>query len=280
MAPAPLPVGLLGRFTPAHLTVTLTEPAHPGPAGHVGRRTLVTTIWYPGIQPASTRFPLIVFGPGFQKCAGSYAPLLSAWASAGYVVAAVNFPYTNCHSGSQDEADLVNQPGDLSYALTQLLGPASGDIPVPVNPRQVAAAGQSDGGDAVTSLAASKCCADGRFAAVAVLSGQNSPYLPAAMDFSGQGAPPMLFTQGTSDSWNVPASSFALFQADQSRAKYYLRLPHASHLGPYTQVNPAQQAVVRVSVAFFGHYLLRLPGTLAAMQRAGNVPGVAQLISG
>jgi len=279
MDPVTQPVGLLGRYTPAERTVTLTEPAHAGPVGHVGRRTLVTTIWYPSVQQVSTQFPLIMFGPGFQKCAGSYAPLLSAWASAGYVVAAVNFPYTNCHSGGQDEADLINQPGDLSYALTALLGPSKGDVPVPVNPRQVAAAGQSDGGDAVTALAASRCCTDTRLAAVAVLSGQNSPYL-AAMDFTGQGAPPMLFTQGTSDSWNAPASSFALFQADRSRARYYLRLLYASHLGPYTQVNPAHNAVVRVSVAFFGHYLLHLPGTLAAMQRAGNVPGVAQLFSG
>jgi hypothetical protein len=57
-------------------------------------------------------------------------------------------------------------------------------------------------------------------------------------------------------------------------------MPGADHLGPYTAAGPYETAVAKVSVAFFDHYLLHLPGTLATMRRAGNVPGVAQLISG
>ena len=67
-------------------------------------------------------FPLLVFAPGFLQCSGAYSDLLRAWTSAGYVVAAVNFPRTNCHLGAEAyEADLVNQPQDMSYVLTRLL---------------------------------------------------------------------------------------------------------------------------------------------------------------
>ena len=63
-----------------------------------------------------------MFAPGFMLCSGPYSSLLETWASAGYVVAAVNFPRTNCHLGTAAyEPNLVNQPGDVSYALTRLL---------------------------------------------------------------------------------------------------------------------------------------------------------------
>jgi len=103
--------------------VTFNEPARTGPAGqHLGQRTLVTQIWYPRTRGPAGPFPLLLFAPGFLQCAGAYSDLLQAWASAGYVLAAVNFPHTNCHLGTEaNEADLVNQPRDMSYVLTRLL---------------------------------------------------------------------------------------------------------------------------------------------------------------
>ena len=53
---------------------------------------------------------------------GAYSQPLQAWASAGYVVAAVSSPRTNCPLGSEAyETDLVNQRPDISYILTRLL---------------------------------------------------------------------------------------------------------------------------------------------------------------
>jgi hypothetical protein len=102
-------------------------------------------VWYPRARGATGPFPLLLFAPGFLQCPGAYSHLLRAWASAGYVVAAVTFPRTSCHLGADaDGADLVNQPGDLSYVLTRLLalsmrpgGPISGLL----NPDAVGAAG-------------------------------------------------------------------------------------------------------------------------------------------
>ena len=163
----PAAVGADGGYRTSERQVTFTEPARTGPAGqHLGRRTLVTRIWYPRARGPSGPFPLLLFAPGFLQCPGAYWDLLRAWASAGYVVAAVAFPRTSCHLGAEAyEADLVNQPQDMSYVLTRLLAlsarpgdPFSGLL----DPHQVGAAGQSDGGDTVAALAASTCCTDRR----------------------------------------------------------------------------------------------------------------------
>ena len=82
--------------------MTFTEPAHAGPADqYLGQRTLVTQVWYPRARGPARPFPLLLFAPGFLQCPGAYSDLLQAWASAGYVVAAVNFPRANCHLGAE-----------------------------------------------------------------------------------------------------------------------------------------------------------------------------------
>ena len=129
-APAPAPAaGVPGRFRVAQRQVTFAEPAHLGAAGtRLGPRTLVTVVRYPLVPrspgpPPARGFPLLLFAPGFMQCGGPYADLLRAWASAGYVVAVVNFPQTDCHVGARAyEPDLVNQPGDMSYVLQPAAG--------------------------------------------------------------------------------------------------------------------------------------------------------------
>ena len=95
---------------------------------------------------------------------------VQAWAGAGYVVVTVNFPRTDCSAGTAaDEADLVNQPTDMSYVLTRLLAlnaQPHGWFSGLVNRDQVGVSGQSDGGDTVASLAANACCTDHRVRAV------------------------------------------------------------------------------------------------------------------
>ena len=123
MQATPPAVGGDRSYRTAERQLTFTEPAHAGPAGqYLGQRTLVTQVWYPRTRGPAGPFPLLLFAPGFLQCSGAYSDLLQAWASAGYVVAAVNFPRTNCHLRAEaDEADLVNQPQDMSYVLTRLL---------------------------------------------------------------------------------------------------------------------------------------------------------------
>ena len=263
--------------------MTFTEPDRTGPAGqHLGQRTLVTQIWYPRARGPAGPFPLLLFAPGFLQCPGAYADLLQAWASAGYVVAAVTFPRTNCHLGAEaDEADLVNQPQDMSYVLTRLvaLSARPGDrFSGLLDPHQVGAAGQSDGGNTVAAIAASTCCTDRRLKAVAVLSGAEWPPMPGRY-FPGR-APPMLFTQGTADTINPPWMSLQLYHADANGPRYYLDLLGASHLIPYQATNPVEHLVARVTLAFFDRYVLGQADALKTMTRDGNVTGTAELVSG
>ena len=283
-APAPATAAAVdGSYQTAERQVTFTEPAHAGPANqYLGQRTLVTQIWYPRAHGAARPFPLLLFAPGFLQCPGAYSDLLQAWASAGYVVAAVNFPRTNCHLGAEAyEADLVNQPQDMSYVLTRLLALSArpGDpFSSLLDPHEVGAAGQSDGGDTVAALAANTCCTDRRLKAVAVLSGAEWPPMPG-LYFPG-GAPPMLFTQGSADEINPPWASLQLYHADGASARYYLDLFGASHLIPYQGTNPVERLTARVTLAFFDRYVLGQPDALETMTRDGNVTGTAALVSG
>jgi dienelactone hydrolase len=217
-----------------------------------------------------------------MQCAGPYSSLLQMWASAGYVVAAVNFPRTDCHVGAAaDEADLVNQPEDMSYVISMLLALSArpGDLfSGLLDRREVAAAGQSDGGDTVAALAANACCADRRLAAVAVLSGAEWPPMPGR--YFTRRAPTMMFVQGSADTINPPWTSRQLYRADSSRARYYLDLFGANHTVPYVGAGPVEQLVSRVTLAFFDRYVLGQASALAAMMREGNVQGSAVLASG
>jgi fermentation-respiration switch protein FrsA (DUF1100 family) len=237
-------------------------------------------------QPASGPFPLILFAPGFQYCGTTYQDLLQTWASAGYVVAAVNFPRTDCLAGKAlNEQDVVNQPQDMSYALSKLLNlsaqsgnPLSGLL----NPDQVAAAGHSDGGDTVAALGANTCCMDTRLKAVAVLSGAAMSTITPAFPgtYFSHDAPPMLFVQGSADTVNPPSASRYLYSADEAGPRYYLDLIGADHMEPYAGTNPAEQLVARVTLAFFDRYVLGQDGTLATMTKDGNVSDSADLVSG
>ncbi len=281
--------GRLGRFRTARARLSITEPAHTGPAGDpLGPRRLLIQLWYPlaggagsGARPAPGPLPLIAFGPGFRQCGGPYAGLLRSWASAGYVVAAVNFPRSDCLTGTAaTESDLVNQPADISFAITALSrrsAAGTGLLAGRLDPREIAIAGQSDGGDTVAAIGANSCCTDRRVRAVAVLSGAEWPAMHGA--FFARPPVPMLFTQGDADTVNPPGCSVTMYRSDRARARFYLDLLGAGHTGPYWGTNPYERIVARVTLAFFDHYVLGRGAAAAAMGRAGNIRHVARLFS-
>jgi fermentation-respiration switch protein FrsA (DUF1100 family) len=286
---SPVPAAAAGQYRVGQRQLTFDEPAHTGVAGqYLGERALVTEIDYPaapgssGSRIAPGRFPLVMFAPGFMQCPGPYEHLLQAWASAGYVVASVDFPRTSCLVGSAAyEPDLVNQPADVSYVLGRLLAASAapgGFFSGRLNPRQVAAAGQSDGGDTVAALGANTCCRDPRLKAVAVLSGAEWPPMPGT--YFGAGAPPMLFVQGTADTINPPWTSLQLYRADSADPRYYLDLFGADHMIPYAGDNTVERLVARVTLAFFARYVLGDKGAVTAMTQAGDRPGISVVASG
>jgi dienelactone hydrolase len=249
-------------FTDRHRTIRL-------PDGAVVPRRVVTVIRYP--LHVDGPLPLIVFGHGFAVTPAPYAPLLRTWAAAGFVVAAPIFPLGNAHApGGPDEADIVNQPGDMSLVITRLeTGPLGGLI----DRHAIAVAGQSDGGMTALATAYDPPYLDTRVDAAVILSGAELPGRSIAFHTP---SPPLLATQGTADTTNLPRNTYAFFAA-APRPEYLLQLLGAGHLAPYASEQPQLGIIERTTLAFLDRYLKHEPGAGAQLVRAGDVPGVAVL---
>jgi fermentation-respiration switch protein FrsA (DUF1100 family) len=147
-----------------------------------------------------------------------------------------------------------------------------------VDPRQVAVAGQSDGGNTALAVAYDRYFLDRRVRAAVILSGEEIPGV-GGFDFGRAGrsqSPPLLATQGTADTINPPSFTHAFFDGAPA-PKYLLALFGASHLGPYTDAQPQLGIVERVTIAFMDGYLKGVRSALQRMIAAGNVSGVAAL---
>lgn len=283
-----------GPFAVGIDTMTFTEPGKFITRGGVTQpRSLVTYIRYPasgspaavdvpGAAPAkaSGPYPLVVFGPGYDLYPSAYSDLLQSWARAGYVVAAPVFPLTNPGApGGPYEADIVNQPADVTFLIGQLLAQsANPQSPLYglIQPSEIAVAGHSDGGDTAMAVAYDTCCRDTAVKAAMILSGAElnmgyGSYYPP-------GSPPLLAVQGTADTINAPTFTYQLY--DQAPApKYLVQLLGAGHLGPYTRPGPYLSVVETVTVDFLNRYLKHIPGYATKLRDNGEVPGVSAIQS-
>ena len=241
------------------------------PNGDHVARPVGTIVRYP---ISGGRYPLIVFGHGFALTPDTYSSLLRTWAAAGYVVAAPVFPLSNADApGGPSEADLVNQPKDLSFVISRLLtlntrpGPLRGKIAF----TRIAVAGHSDGAETALAAAYDHRYRDPHIHAAIVLSGAMLPEMGA---FPRNG-PPLLAVQGADDPINSPATTAAYFQLAH-RPKFLLWLLGASHLPPYTNQQPQLRIVEQTTLAFLNHYLKHAP--LQTLTAAGRQPGLTRLI--
>jgi predicted dienelactone hydrolase len=291
-----------------YINTSVTEPGRlMCPPGYgCSERTYTLQIYYPSAASSSvpvsgapflkpysqSGYPLVVFGIGFDTMPSQYYPLISAWVNAGYIVAAPIFPLTSSaglqHYGvnlndtalaDEYEDDLANEPGDMGAAISyvgQLDNSAGSFLYHHVDMSEVAAAGQSDGADATLALVYNNCCVDNSVKAALILSGAEYPGF--ANSYFTTPAVPMLVTQGSADTINLPQDSQTIYSAAPT-PKYYLNLLGATHLEPYTAYNAYEEAVAGVSVDFLNAYTKGDTQALSAMTSAGDQGGVAQLIS-
>lgn len=243
------------------------------PGGKRVPRPVETFVRYPAVGGP---YPLIVFGHGFALSPATYAALLNAWASAGYVVAAPRFPLGSANApGGPTETDLVNQPRDMSFVITRMLAlgrRATGALAGKIDPARVAVAGHSDGAVTALAVAYDRTYRDPRVRAAVILSGAS---LPGLGPFARTG-PPLLATQGTADPINPPSATTTLFR-QAGRPKYLLWLLGASHLPPYTHERPQLGIVERATTAFLDHYLKR--GPLRIFEAAASRRGLTRLVA-
>ena len=188
-APAAAPATTKASETPRPKT---TAPARPFAVGvrdlklaRGADRPLPTTIWMP---TAAGRFPLILFSHGLATRPSDYADLILPWARAGFVVAAPAYPHTAAGVADYNVLDVINQPDDAAYVITQVLAKYGNRV----DRQRIAAGGHSAGG--ITTLELFSSNRDDRLVAGVVLAGRQILATP----FTGPSAP-MLFVHGKLD---------------------------------------------------------------------------------
>ncbi|MFU8872031.1 alpha/beta hydrolase family protein [Micromonospora sp. SL4-19] len=205
------------------------------PLNRDGDRALPVTVWYPaqgaaGGAPersapaAHGRFPVVMFSHGLGARPEDYQLLLSRWAAAGFVVAAPRFPHTGT-GGDGNVLDVLNQPADVSYALSQVLAldaKAGDPLRGRLDPDRVAAAGHSAGG--VTTIGLFTAGRDERLDAGIVFAGTA---LGVGTAFAGAAAP-QLFVHGEADEVVDYAAGKAAYDA-VPWPKAMLSLPKGDH---------------------------------------------------
>lgn len=221
-------------------------------------RPLPVTVWYPGAgraggEPrrgagvADGRFPVVVFSHGLTGLPADYGPLLSRWAAAGFVVAAPAYPHTSRGVASHNVLDVLNQPADASYVLTEVLAldGAGGDpLHGHLATDRVAAAGHSAGG--ITTVGLFTAGRDQRLDAGIVLAGSA---LGVGTAFSGPVAP-QLFVHGELDGVVSYAAGKAAYDL-VPWPKAMLSLPDGDHGQSLLHAgNRAFAVVIDVTVEF------------------------------
>lgn len=304
-APSPSPASP-STTTPAAATPSAATPsattAAPAPTGTapaamyaVGRRELrfdrgadrplPVTVWYPargardttprpGLPIADGRFPVVLFSHGLSAEPAEYAPLVTAWAAAGFVVAAPAYPHTRRGAPQLDMFDVVNQPADASHVLTELLAldRVAGDpLYGRLNTDRVAAAGHSAGG--ITTIGLFTAGRDPRLDAGIVLAGSA---LGVGTAFSGSSAP-QLFVHGDRD--DVVSYAAAKAAYDQVPwPKAMLRLPQGDHGRSLFRADPRVfDVVVETTLEFLRWTLYGDPAAKRRLPEAATRHGLAVL---
>jgi dienelactone hydrolase len=249
-------------------------------------RTLVTTIWYPARASGSVAaggngpYPLIVFAHGLGGSPQDYRQLLTAWAAAGYVVAAPLFPLSSSQTpGGPDGGDIGNQPGDMSFVIGRVLNAsdaANGPLSGLVDPNEIGAAGHSNGAITTLGLVANSCCFDPRVKAAVVMAGTTEGLGRGSYELAK--APPLLVVSDVHDGLVPYADAVAVFNGARGpKALLTLRWDSSSdstgstaHMASSGVVGPTSGPVIKSTTAFFNAFLKHEHGALQAVSADGR----------
>ncbi|MFC7527767.1 alpha/beta hydrolase family protein [Actinoplanes sp. GCM10030250] len=223
-----------------------------------GDRPLPTKVWLPAGEGPH---PLIYFSHGLTSQPDDYADLLNAWAEAGFAVAAPKYPRTWNQAADYDADDVVNQPADAQYVITEVLKALPGRI----DPERIAAAGHSAGG--ITTIGLFSGSRDPRLKAGLIIAGRQ---MPQPKPFSGTAAP-LLFVQGKLDETVTYEQAYGAYN-EVTWPKAFMELPRGTHL-PYQD----EPAVVATTTTDFWRWALsgdeaakaRLPQDASSTGAAG-----------
>ncbi len=167
----------------------------------------------------------------------------------------------------------MNQPGDISFVLTQLL---HGPLRSRIDASRIGAAGLSLGGATTYGLIESPCCRDGRIKAAAVL---DAVRIPIGEPFE-QNTIPLLIAHIDTD-LAAPYKSAQQAFAEGASPKWLLTFVGGIHPEAYEDTpSPHDATATRTSIDFFDLTLLADAGARARLLRDGANPGESSIVAG
>lgn len=244
-------------------------------------RSLRVVFWEP---EGGERLPLLILAHGFGGLPEKFDAFARSVAAAGYYVAAPAFPLTNENAPGGHEqglSDYLNQPGDVSFVLTQLLA-ANADRADPlfarIDPERVALLGHSLGGLTALAVTRKNCCRDERIDAVVAVAPLVSLFLNQFGSDSIAAGPPTLLLHGQQDLQIGFQSSVDLYDAI-APPKAFVGLPGTGHSDllesqdepPIASRQTAQTATVAFLDAVFKRRSETLTSTLDSLAADGNI---------
>jgi dienelactone hydrolase len=281
------------RYAVGTTTLTFVDASRStsanGSFGGAPTRTLPTQFWYPaegasGGEPVADAtpdkahgpYPLVLFAHGYAVTPDFYAPLLTRWAAAGYVVAAPVFPILSGSDGGASHVDYEKTFGDASFVITQVLDLGKGDLLGGlVDPDRIAAAGHSDGEVVSFGVGFLDCCRDPRVRSVIAMAGDlsnaNNPH-------TRDTGTPILHVMETNDEYD-PYDHSIQWDRDNLTAPRWMVSLSSSHVPPYTQPgDPAFELTSSITVAFLDGTLKGHPNRLDDVTSAVNAqPAVGSI---
>lgn len=271
----------VGRTFPvATATTEYVDPTRPTSASGswpgASSRTFPVTLWFPAAADGSPDraagpYPLILFSHGYAVTPETYRELLTRWAAAGYVVAAPTYPLLSGVPAGPDHVDYAKSFADARFVLTRVLAdaavaPGSAGAPVLaglVDPRRVAAAGQSDGEAVAYGIGFLRCCRDPRVRSVVALAGILGNVNGTVERDNGVA---VLHLTGTADEIQDAGAALAWDRANLGEPHWTIALVGAGHLAPFRDPSsPWFPGVVDRTVAFLDGTLKDRPDWLVVL---------------
>jgi predicted dienelactone hydrolase len=214
-----------------------------------------------------------------------FEDLHAGWAAAGYAVAAPVFPLSNDGTPGAfgNGHDVVNQPGDVSFVLDELLARSAdgeSDLAGRFDPDRLAASGLSAGGFTTYEVAVNEGARDPRLRAAVVMSGAFDP----DSTFVGAEGVPVLVLHGDTDPLITVAEAKAAYDALEA-PRYFVVLLGGGHAGPFEdegegfepKVPGHDELILASTVAFWDHYLLHVDEAGAELLTAAASDGLTTL---
>jgi predicted dienelactone hydrolase len=287
----------IGTYAVGMISPTFVDPSRPtAPNGSfpgASSRTLLTAIYYPARGTPSDKpvanapfeashgpYPLILFSHGVLARGVFYEGVLKKWASAGYVVAAPDYPLSNTNAPGGvtfggGVSDVKNQPADASFVISQVLKLDKTEHLVggTVDQTRIGASGHSLGGITTYGLVYSACCSDKRIRAAVPMSGFAGIVDGADRYFGGLKVP-LLTLHGNADPivpYQVDIEGFARARSP----KFLVTFLGGGHISPFLGGDdPAAVALERATVDFWDRYLKGDNAALGQLRADASVTGV------